>query len=135
MPEGAVDHDFDDAERPPAARLAESFEDTVGDRDTHRDLSPGDYAIDLVTRQLLYITDQPAESLVEYYDEEDFDLASYKQAPWLPVRSNDPVFTCEFVSTSIKDVHKAGDSGKDYDYPAGRLAGPIPLEELGDRDA
>jgi len=134
MPEGAVDNDFEDNEIPPAKRLAESFQDAVGEQNTHRDLKPGDYAIDLVTRQLLFITDQPAESLVEYYDDEGFDLASYKQHAWLPVRSDDAVFTCVFVSTSVSDVHKAADSGKDYDYPAGRLAGPIPLEQVDSDD-
>ena len=130
MPDGAIDQDWDDGEKSPAERLAESFKAEVGDVPTHRDLSEGDLAIDLVTRQLLLITAEKAESIVEYYDAEGFDLASYKQAPWLPVRSTDPVFECVFVQTTLEGLHK---SGKQYDYPAGRLA-RVPTERLGGDD-
>lgn len=130
-PEGAVDNDYNDAEKPPAEQLADSFKDTVGDVPTHMDLGRGDLAMDLVTRQLLLIKARAADSLIEYYDSEGFDLASYKQHPWLPVRSTDPVFTCVFVQSTAEDLHK---DGRDYDYPAGRLA-RVPVELLGDSDA
>lgn len=130
MPEGAVDNDYDDAEKPPAEQLAESFKAEVGDVPTHQDLSEGDLAFDLVTRQLLLVKEEAAESIVEYYDMEGFDLASYKVHPWLPIRSTDPVFTCVFVPSNVEDVHKGG---RDYDYPAGRLA-RVPTELLGDAD-
>lgn len=130
MPDGAIDNDFDEAEKPPAERLAESFKDTVGDIPTHRDLEGGDLAIDLVTRQVLLIRGRAADTIVDYYDEQDFDLAGYKQHPWLPVRSDDPVFECIFVTSTAESLHSGG---KTYDYPAGRLA-RIPTELQGKGD-
>lgn len=127
MSQGAIDNDFEDAERTPAERLAESFKSEVGDVPTHRDLAPGDLAIDLVTRQVLQIRDLAAVSVVDYYDAEEFDLASYKQHPWLPVRSDDRVFTCVFVPTNADGIHKGG---REYDYPEGRLA-RVPMELVG----
>jgi hypothetical protein len=124
MTDGAIDNEFDDAEASPAEQLAKSFEEAVGDVPTHRSLAPGDLAFDLVTRQLLYIADVSAESVVDYYDDEEFDLASYKGHPWLPVRSDDRVFACVFVPTTAEGLHKGGN---DYDYPAGRLA-RVPME-------
>lgn len=126
-PEGAVDHDFDEGELDHAERLAKDFKEAVGDVPTHRQLGSGDLAIDLVTRQVLLIREKAAESVVEYYDEEGFDLTSYKQHPWLPVRSSDPVFSCVFVASSVEGLHN---NGKEYDYPAGRLA-RVPTELLG----
>lgn len=128
--QGAIDNDFDDAEQPPEERLAESFKEAVGDVPTHRHLSAGDLAFDLVKRQPLLIVDEAAPSIVDYYDAEDFDLASYNQHPWLPVRSTDPVYTCVFLPSSVEGVHKGG---REYDYPAGRLA-RVPTELLGGKD-
>lgn len=125
MSSGAIDNDFDAAEQTPAERLAASFKGDVGDVPTHRDLGAGDLALDLQTRQLLYVRRQVAESVVDYYEVEDFDLASYECHPWLPVRSSDPVLECVYVNDVTADT--LNKRGKSYDFPAGRLA-RVPVE-------
>lgn len=128
-PDGAVDNDFDDAEKPAAERLAESFKAAVGDVPTHRDLGAGDLAIDLATQQLLYVKRVEAETVVEHFDAEGFDLASYDFHPWLPVRSDDTVLECIYVNDlSPQSLHKGG---REYSFPSGRLA-RVPVEQYGD---
>jgi len=125
--QGAVDHDYDEAARDSAAVLADTVADTAGDE--HALLKGGDVAIDLVTRQPLYVVARVADDLVEYYDEEDFDLLTYKQHTYLPVRRDDPVFKCVFIG-GLDDLHSFSDT---YDYPAGRLA-RVPIEIAGGED-
>ncbi|WP_459191797.1 hypothetical protein [Halosimplex sp. J119] len=119
--QGAIDNDFDDAERTPREHLLAEL-DAVGAA-THAGMGVGDVAIDLVTRQPLMIVGKSADTLVEHYEREDFDLATYKQHPFLPVRVDDPVFECVFVG-SVDDLHSFSNT---YDYPAGRLA-RVPFE-------
>lgn len=127
MPEGAVDADYDDAELDAEATLADHIADLEGR--PHGTLSPGDVAIDLVTRQALYVTARVADDLVEYYEAEGFDLLTYKQHAFLPVRQSDPVYECVFVG-GVDDLHSFSDT---YDYPAGRLA-RVPVEMAGGAD-
>ena len=120
-PSGAIDNTFDDAERDAREQLAESAAEHV------RDLSAGDIAIDLVTRQPLFVVGVSAETLPAYYDREGFDLLNYKSHPYLPVRMDDRVLECVFVPRKVEGVHN---TGKTYDYPAGRLA-RVPIERAG----
>lgn len=126
MTDGAIDNDFEEAEKTPAELLAENFKREVGDVPTHRDLGAGDLAIDLQTRQLLFVRRVVADSLVEHFEEEEFDLASYKVHPWLPVRSSDPVLECVYVNdVTVDSLLKRGTA---YSFPAGRLA-RVPVEQ------
>lgn len=118
MPEGAVDHDYDDNERPYAERLADALEDI------QTEPMAGGVAFDLVTRQPLFVKDRVADSLAEYYDTEGFDLATYKMHTYLPVRADDAVYECVFLS----DIESLHSGRKTYDYPRGRLA-HIPVEQ------
>lgn len=121
MPEGAVDSDFDDA--------ALEAEELVGpDDDVQTEPIAGGLAFDLVTRQPLFVRRVVADTIVEYYDDEEFDLANYKCHPYLPVREDDTVYECVFVSEITADDLHNWDSSKTYDYPRGRLA-HVPLEE------
>ena len=120
-PAGAIDNSFDDAERDAREQLAESA------AEHQRDLQKGDIAIDLVTRQPLFVVGVSAETLPAYYDREGFDLLNYKSHPYLPVRMDDRVLECVFVPRKVESVHSMG---KSYDYPAGRLA-RVPIERAG----
>lgn len=123
MTDGAIDADWDDAER--------TYDELVADALDGIETEPisGGVAIDLVTRQTLFVRGVAADSLAEYYEAEGFDLATYKQHVWLPVRADDTVYECVFVG-GLDDLHTAG---KTYDYPRGRLA-RVPVE-LAWRDA
>ena len=125
--DGAVDHHYDEATRDSEMVLAENLADTAGDE--HALLKPGDIAIDLVTRQPLYVADRVADTLPEYHADEGFDLLTYKQHAYLPVRMDDPVFECVFVG-GLDDLHSFSDT---YSYPAGRLA-RVPVELAGDSE-
>jgi len=119
--QGAIDNDFDQAERTPREHLEAELEDV--DAATHAGLGVGDVAIDLVTRQPLMILGKSADTLVDHYEREEFDLATYKQHPFLPVQIDDTVFECAFIG-GVDDLHSFSRS---YDYPAGRLA-RVPFE-------
>ena len=123
-PEGAIDRPFEEGERSPSDQLSDHV-DELG-APTHEHLQVGDVAIDLITRQPLVVLDQKATTLTDYYAEEEFDLLTYKQHPWLPVRPDDAVFECAFVG-GLEDLHSFSDT---YDYPAGRLA-RVPVELAG----
>ncbi len=58
----------------------------------------GSIALDLVTRQPLFVHEQVADDLVEYYEREEFDFYSYKTHPYLPVSLDDRVFEYVFIS-------------------------------------
>lgn len=124
QPEGALDHDFDKHERSTRDMLLREVAEATKAGE-HSTLSGGDIAIDLVTRQPLYVNRKVATSVVEYYEDEEFDLASYKTHPYLPVSVDDPVYECVFVSRSVEQLHSVGTS---YDFPAGRLA-RVPVEQ------
>lgn len=116
MPEGAVDADFDDAALPYEDRVAEAL------ADVRTEPVPGSLAIDLVTRQLLFVRSKVADTLGEYYDQEGFDLATYGPHPWLPVSVDDAAYECYYVNDlSLDSLDELADL-RDYDFPQGRLA-------------
>jgi hypothetical protein len=119
MPEGALDADFDDAERSYDERLADALAD-VPDGPT-----PGGVAIDIVTRQPVFVRQQVTETCRQYYEEEGFDLVTYKTHPFLPgVDADNAVYECVFIDGNPENAHKPG---KTYDYPEGRLM-HLPVE-------
>lgn len=123
VPDGAIDTDWDEAEQ----TSREQLEAALAEVETpHSGLGPGDVAIDLVTRQPLYVVDRPADTLAEYHEVEGFDLATYKAHPWLPVSVDDAVLTCVFIG-DVESLHSFSNT---YDYPAGRLA-RVPVERAG----
>jgi hypothetical protein len=117
--EGAIDAGFEDAERSYEEQLADALEGI------NTEPMAGGIVIDLVTRQPMFVREKVADDLAEYYDEEDFDLATYKGHPYLPVRPDDAVYDCVFISRSVEDAHNAG---KTYAYPRGRLM-VVPVDE------
>lgn len=117
MTDGALDHDFDENELPYRQRVAAALDDV------QTEPMSGGVAIDVVTRQALYIREKVADTLAEYYEAEGFDLATYKQHAFLPVRPDDAVFECVFIG-GVDDLHG---SRKTYDYPRGRLA-TVPVD-------
>lgn len=122
MSDGAIDNDWSDSER----STREVLEAAVEDLD--RELSAGSIALDLVTRQPLFVHKQVADDLVEYYEREEFDLFSYKTHPYLPVELSDRVFECVFIA---HDPSKAHNAGKTYSFPEGRLM-KLPISEAWD---
>lgn len=118
MSDGAIDRDWDDAEPDYEEQLAEAF------ADVQTEPMPGGIAIDLITRQVLFVRRVVADSLAVYYEENGFDLATYKQHVYLPVRPDDTVYECVFAG-DLDGLHTAR---KTYDYPRGRLA-HVPVEQ------
>lgn len=119
MTDGALDNDFDDAER--------SYDQQVTDAldGVRTDVVPGSVAFDIVTRQPVFVRQQVADTLEEYYEENGFDLLTYKMHPFLPgVDADNAAFECVFLPSSVEQTHKPG---KTYDYPEGRLV-PMPVE-------
>ncbi|MFW5964386.1 MAG: hypothetical protein ACOCQM_05925 [Natronomonas sp.] len=90
---------------------------------------PGSLAIDLVTRQLLFVRNVVADDLATYYEQENFDLLTYGPHPWLPgVTTENSVLECYYVNDlSIEGVDDLG-KRKGYDFPAGRLC-VVPIEQ------
>lgn len=121
---GAIDNEWDESEK--------SGEETMLSKVREKDhaLTAGSVAIDLVTRQPLYIHEKSAEDIVEYYEREGFDLFSYKSHPYLPVSLDDQVFECVFIGN---DPQTAYNVGKTYDFPEGRLM-KVPLAEAWDSE-
>lgn len=122
MTDGAIDADWDDAEADYEERLADALADvqTVP--------MPGGLALDLVTRQLLFVRRVVADNLAEYYEEEGFDLGTYGVHPYLPVRADDHVLECVYLSDVTAESLAGFGDAKTYDFPAGRLA-HVPVEE------
>lgn len=123
MSDTAIDNDFDDAEQSYDEQLADALDDV------QTEPMAGGVAVDLVTRQPLFIREKKADSLSEYYEAEGFDLATYNEHPFLPVRPDDAVFECVFIE-GPKGGHNVG---RTYDYPRGRLM-TVPVD-LAWRDA
>jgi len=124
-PSGAVDHDFDDAERDGREQIADQL------AEHNRTVEGRDVAIDLVYHRPVFVRRSVAETCVAYWeDREDFDLTTYKAHPYLPVTPDDTVFECVYLPTKPGDVrHDPAD--KTYDFPAGRLM-RVPVEYLYD---
>lgn len=127
MSGGAIDNEFEDAEKDAETLLTEHLDNSDGLE--HAALQSGDIAFDLVTRQPLFVAGRKADTLVEYFKDEEFDLLTYKQHKFLPVRIDDPVFECVFIG-DIEGLHSFSDT---YDYPAGRLA-RVPVYMAGGDD-
>lgn len=81
-----------------------------------------------LTRQPLFIHQKKADDLFEFYEDEGFDLYSYKTHPSLPVTVDDRVFESVFV---LSDPQQAHNAGKTYSFPEGRLM-KLPLAEVWD---
>jgi hypothetical protein len=88
-----------------------------------RVLSIGDVVYDLAQGSKMQVVGHAADSVAEYSDREDFDLASYKCHPQLRVSEDEPVYTCVYLPDSLK----SSVSGT-YDFPESRLA-RCPVEE------
>lgn len=124
MTDGAIDNSFEESEQSAATAMNAA----VADLDA--ELYAGAVAIDLVTRQPLFIRRQVADNLTEYYEENDFDLFSYKSHPYLPVRAEDRAFECVYIAHDPQQAHNAG---KTYDFPEGRLM-KVPVAEAWEDD-
>lgn len=118
--DGAIDADFGDAERSAREQLRAALDD-LGPTEPME----GGVALDLVTRQPLFVRRRVADTLVEYYEANDFDLLTYKNHPYLPITVDDAVFECAFIPRSAEQAHSVG---KTYDYPRGRLM-VIPIHQ------
>jgi len=116
--QGAIDREFDDAEQSYDDRVAEALADVPTEP-----LEQG-VAIDIVTRQAVYIRQQVAATCREYYHENSFDLVTYKMHPWLPgISAENAVYECVYIDGNPQNAHKPG---KTYDFPSARLL-PLPL--------
>lgn len=120
--DGAVDNDHDDGVKPYAERVADAL------AEVRTKPIPGSLAIDVVTRQLLFVRGKQADTLGDYYEEEGFDLATYGPHPYLPgVTVDNAVYECYYVNdvtlNGLDELHKQ----RDYDFPEGRLA-VVPIE-------
>jgi len=112
-PNGAVDNEYDDAARDYNDRLADALEGVPTEPE------PDSIVIDLVTRQLLYVTERVADSCQAYEQREGFDLVTYKMHPWLPgIGADNAVYECVYHDSNPQNAHKPG---KTYDFPAARL--------------
>lgn len=111
--DGAVDNDYDDGMKPYRERVADALD---GIQTTP---VAGGLAIDLVTRQVVFVREQSYEDLEAHYEAEGYDLATYKQHAWLPgVDVDNAVYECVFTDGNPENAHK---QGRTYDYPEGRL--------------
>lgn len=121
-PSGAVDNDYDDGVVPYADRVADALDGV------RTEPVPGSLAIDVVTRQLLFVRSKVADNLAEYYEIEGFDLATYGPHPYLPgVTVDNTAFECYYINDLSLDGLDGLDSRRDYDFPSGRLA-VVPIE-------
>lgn len=93
----------------------------------------GGLALDLVTRQPLFVRRVVADSVTDYAEAEDFDLLTYKMHEYLPVREDDTVYECVFVADiGAQSLHEWGGAST-YDFPEGRLA-VVPVWEAWEGD-
>ena len=120
---GAIDNDYDDAERDYADRVADALEGI------RTEPVAGSLAIDVVTRQLLFVRSKVADDLETYYEQEGFDLLTYGPHPWLPgVTAENAAYECYYVNDlSLDGIDDLG-KRRDYDFPEGRLA-VVPVEQ------
>jgi hypothetical protein len=122
---GAIDQDFDDAEMSYEEQVEQALDGV------NTDVLEGGVAIDLVTRQVVFVRQRVADTLEEYHEEEDFDLYTYKMHPYLPgIDADNAVYECVYVDGNPQNAHKPG---KTYDFPEARLI-PLPVD-LAWRDA
>lgn len=112
MTDGAIDNEYDDAELSAREQLERSV------ADTQREPVEGGLAVDLVTRQPLFVRRKVAETCAEYYEQEGFNLLEYKTHPWLPVRVDDAVYECAYLDGNPEQAWKFS---RTYSFPRGRL--------------
>jgi len=113
MTDGAVDNDYDDARQ--------SYEERVADAlaGVQQEPTVGGVAIDLVTRQAMFVKSRVADTCAEYYEQENFDLVTYKMHPWLPgISPNNAVYEAVYLDGNPQNAHKPG---KTYAFPSARL--------------
>jgi len=111
--QGAIDSDFDDAESSYEERVAEALDEV------QTEPVAGGVAIDIVTRQAVFVRQQVADDLAYYYEAEDFDLLTYKMHPWLPgIGVDNAVYECSYIDGNPQNAHK---QGRTYDFPEARL--------------
>lgn len=119
MADGAVDNDYDEGRK--------TFDEATDQEleGVQTSPMPGGVAIDLVTRQPLFVRQVKYDDPEAHYDAEGYNLLTYKTHPYLPVSKDDRVFECVFVSGNPEGAHKPG---KTYDFPEGRLM-HLPVEQ------
>jgi len=113
MTDGAVDHDYAEGEQPYDELLADALDGV------QRHPVEGGIALDLVTRQAMFVRKRVADTCRAYYEREGFDLVSYKMHPWLPgISPENAVYECVYLDSNPQNAHKPG---KTYDFPEARL--------------
>jgi hypothetical protein len=113
MTDGAIDQDFDEAERSYEEQLADALDGVQ-----HHPVEGG-IAIDIVTRQAMFVRERVADSCREYYEAEGFDLVTYKMHPWLPgIGPENAVYEAVYLEGNPQNAHKPG---KTYAFPEARL--------------
>ena len=118
--QGAIDADFDDAELSYEERVADALEDV------RTEPVEGGIAIDIVTRQAVFVWQCKYDSLEEHYAAEGYDLRTYKMHPYLPrIDVDNAVYECVYLDGNPQNAHKPG---KTYDFPSARLM-HLPVEQ------
>jgi hypothetical protein len=111
--DSAVDNDYADAEQTYDDQLADALD---GVRQAPM---PGGIAIDIVTRQAMFVRSKVADTCREYYHEEGFDLVTYKMHPFLPgIGPENAVYEAVYLDGNPQNAHKPG---RCYDFPEARL--------------
>jgi hypothetical protein len=89
---------------------------------THGDIRPGDVVYDLGQSGTpkMQVVDVLAEDLAEYREREDFDIATHKSHPHLPVTETDRVLACVYLPEDPGADTSSGNNP--YPFPEGRLA-------------
>jgi hypothetical protein len=96
-------------------------------------IQPGDVVYDLAQSGTpkMQVRRVLADSVEEYAEREDFNLAEYKSHPRLPVTRDDRVVECVYLA---EDPGAAPSNGNPYAVPTGRLArAPVELADEGRR--
>jgi len=111
--QGAIDHDFGDAEQSYEQRVADAL------AAVQQEPVPGGIAIDIVTRQAMFVREQSYETCAEHYQAEGYDLVTYKMHPWLPgISVENSVYEAVYLDGNPQNAHKPG---KTYHFPSARL--------------
>jgi len=110
---GAVDADFDDALQEYDERVAEALAEVPSEP------IEGGIAIDIVTRQAVFVRQKEYDTCREHYEAENFDLVTYKMHPFLPgISPENSVYECVYLDANPQNAHKPG---KTYSFPSARL--------------
>ena len=118
--QGAIDADFEDVELSYEERVANALDGV------QTEPVAGGVAIDIVTRQPVFVRQCTYDSLEAHYEAEGYDLATYKMHAFLPgVDTDNAVYECVYVDGNPQNAHKPG---KTYDFPSARLM-HLPVEQ------